>query len=1438
MSAQRKYTRRWAAPLGVLALLLCSTPAAAQQAEFEAARCEDDAPWETNRSDNESYPRNQCAPQRSPFNLFGTGDFAGSGLRGAAPDVKYFTTNTGLSDTGRELQGQTLPFGVLGVEEGPTNWCYQNFELQFFAAAARGDWVRNRELQPTLNAVTGGGWTYSMNTQRLGGYHQWTGKDGSVGLWHSGAQSGGGGCLDHGPGYQNYPNGFPLLAGSDCPETWGSAGWLGRNWIGPIDTWAEYFEDAGPCTGYDPVTREATPEGCFTFDHWRVPEFYYSAKENVGDFAVFGVMTDAGRQNRERFGAVIPGQDGDPTLEGYPLGLDVYFNAFAFKVPSLSRGFIWEGLIVNHTEEYYGVPLDYDSLWFGQLIRPLRDNGGGRRANPHAIPELGAIVHNELGRTADCDGALPVPQSINCSSPRGRTPGFTGGTQGHLILKSPIGDLRNKHFSDPNSPFFAPDHPFAGDTITFNRMSICSYRCTIQQFIFDARKGFGIISAEPSHALDGRDPVNDISPFERWELFHQTYAPDGSERFCDPNNPREPGCFGYKVPGDWEYTNRPPGTAGGPDTLWIDNCRPPTDVTHPGANECTGTWADTLPDKVLNWTQNVIWPAVGPFPLAAGDTAPYVTATFAAPDSFGLMSSLEAFYNIYVNDFYLGPGLPTPPGITSVTTEGTSARLGEVTVTLFLDDAAEEWVDPFAVKALSELRNPKPGTIFDQVARADPGAADRLEDQLFQNNVDSIYIYKSCDRGRSFTSDASGWECDPSPTYNTTGQTIGTGWESFDILLPENGAFASTWVDQENAAGLQFLYTMVAHTPGIHLDCQYWADTDEDGVEDEIRDTTLTFVPEGSSVFTTSTGEDFVVEVYVPASAQAGSELALAELDSRTGAVPFDDDQIAIIPETNARSEGQYSLYFGSDAIVTEYRSAPDVVDSTVIQLERSVRALMPDETLEDLIVDTVVYYSQAVSGLLLATTDDASTTISTVGDILVTETEFNAKTGILMDDGEVGPIFLSSRLETGFFTPGKLLTHPLTPQFVVEVSDEVGEYVRDHWAIWNPEEENWDDLRDRSNPSVGWLQGSSDATGNQYGYYFTDWGAPAYSGQVAIDVVNPQTTQDAYTGIVDFPGREVARTEVNQDVLDAINRDIDPSLTLDDLIEVGIPFDIYNVSAAGGGAGDEVRIAMLADSKLNEVLLGNAPDTVTAPVPADVWVPGEPLILLEQLELALTNPDGTLQRDGTGQPILGSQLRATWSEALFGCDDPRPTCNPVSGPRLAGSPGHVYVRPNGMADWPDGWDLIFYYKNAYTSQTSFVFDMYPARTDREIERVTSADMDSILVVPNPYIGRSAYEVEGNVRRLLFTKLPPAGELQIFTASGQFIQRLSWAPGDLQGSGDLYWNMQTREGNLIASGLYVFVVESVDNPNCVGTESQQGGCGGKLKHLGRFIVIR
>ncbi len=80
---------------------------------------------------------------------------------------------------------------------------------------------------------------------------------------------------------------------------------------------------------------------------------------------------------------------------------------------------------------------------------------------------------------------------------------------------------------------------------------------------------------------------------------------------------------------------------------------------------------------------------------------------------------------------------------------------------------------------------------------------------------------------------------------------------------------------------------------------------------------------------------------------------------------------------------------------------------------------------------------------------------------------------------------------------------------------------------------------------------------------------------------------------------------------------------------------------------------------------------------------------------------------------------------------------------------------------------------------------------------------------------------------MMFTHLPPDGELRIYTLSGQFVQEVDWDPDELTGNGDLFWDMQTREGNEIGPGLYIFVARATDPAT-----------GREITKRGKFVIIR
>ncbi len=95
----------------------------------------------------------------------------------------------------------------------------------------------------------------------------------------------------------------------------------------------------------------------------------------------------------------------------------------------------------------------------------------------------------------------------------------------------------------------------------------------------------------------------------------------------------------------------------------------------------------------------------------------------------------------------------------------------------------------------------------------------------------------------------------------------------------------------------------------------------------------------------------------------------------------------------------------------------------------------------------------------------------------------------------------------------------------------------------------------------------------------------------------------------------------------------------------------------------------------------------------------------------------------------------------------------------------------------------------------------------------------SVQVYPNPYVGdgrysRDRYEDPSQTgfydheRRIRFVNLPPSCDIRIYTLDGDLVAKLHH-PGEFSRTGALVeWDMRSRNNELIASGIYVYVVES------------------------------
>ncbi len=121
-----------------------------------------------------------------------------------------------------------------------------------------------------------------------------------------------------------------------------------------------------------------------------------------------------------------------------------------------------------------------------------------------------------------------------------------------------------------------------------------------------------------------------------------------------------------------------------------------------------------------------------------------------------------------------------------------------------------------------------------------------------------------------------------------------------------------------------------------------------------------------------------------------------------------------------------------------------------------------------------------------------------------------------------------------------------------------------------------------------------------------------------------------------------------------------------------------------------------------------------------------------------------------------------------------------------------------------------------------FQFTLRPSLIDAELAQ---NELDKIAVVPNPYVGASAFEplsqIEGRgERRVQFIHLPPQCTIRIFNIRGELVKSLHHDGSTSDGAE--WWDLRTEEQQDVAFGVYIF---HVDAP----------GIG---EHVGKFALVK
>jgi len=117
-----------------------------------------------------------------------------------------------------------------------------------------------------------------------------------------------------------------------------------------------------------------------------------------------------------------------------------------------------------------------------------------------------------------------------------------------------------------------------------------------------------------------------------------------------------------------------------------------------------------------------------------------------------------------------------------------------------------------------------------------------------------------------------------------------------------------------------------------------------------------------------------------------------------------------------------------------------------------------------------------------------------------------------------------------------------------------------------------------------------------------------------------------------------------------------------------------------------------------------------------------------------------------------------------------------------------------------------------------------------EIVRLTPAtppatNLESVVVVPNPYKGSAEWDPGPNDRRMSFRNVPAGATIRIWTAAGELLRSLVQNPNVNPGgqSGELAWDLKNDAGRTVVSGIYIYSVHPVD---------------GRTPKKGHFVIIK
>jgi hypothetical protein len=829
--------------------------------------------------------------------------------------------------------------------------------------------------------------------------------------------------------------------------------------------------------------------------------------------------------------------------------------------------------------------------------------------------------------------------------------------------------------------------------------------------------------------------------------------------------------------------------------------------------------------------------SAGPFKLKAGDTTQFIMAFTGAPDSLSFETLLNAVLKSY-KGFYAGPGAYPVPNVAAEVTPATvrdslnGTQDAQVRIRITPKVAPS---DPFVIGVLNTLQTSTKANIV-RLVRLNPGLISAVQARV-RPNWSQLLIFKSCDRGQTFTVTAS---CAPAYTRNTNGTNIGFGFQPYAVINVDSttGLLARNTFTDNVQPGRTYLYSFVTRTRGL--------------ADIPVVDTLPGGGGFGPTTLAKALGIDAdtiasplarsgptTVTVYAPITLPNGTSLAKLDTATVTGTAT----QRIIATARSTVSAGRYRTIFANRFILrTTVDTARGTRNNTVVaQRFLAAAATSPTGTVTKNFLagaDTLTGPGTViVDPTLIQTRRSTSGSVITYVDTIDTQViQGTGGLGFVLARDSVGasiPYFISANPSSQSTTayegspsfPGVLVA-PVT-----EVVPRLGVTVRGVGDTLNTTVIN--------NNAVVLLNPTTTLSQSAGGRYIVNWADDAFGPQSpftfgTVAQLQPVIYSSLNARYIADRGDTTAATRA---VLAAAG------ITTRKLLAARFPFTITAPNGSKATLAFPQRHTSASDSVLkNSILLGTGGDTSRVQVPADLWLPGDTLYVIETArhdstavinkatvsivrDSVLPNGHHALVPIQVVSPIVGLRL-------TLGCTNntspvaspPRNTCNPI---RLdtRGATGY-YGYQNGyktVIDFARPFDLFSEVRLTATPQTA------------SASRATTSGVTKIRVVPNPYVVQSQYDQVDAQRngtpRIYFTNVPEEGSIRIYTVSGQFVQQLSWTAADLTTSGsgalngDLPFNLRSREGLELGSGLYLYVI--TPHGRGVGPVTR-----------GKFVIIR